>query len=192
MLELKQADIVLTISQSTLGKLIRFFEKAPYGEAASVFNHVGVITVGGTDPQITEALWHVRKGSLWTLYGPAAGAKRPEIAVYRPIKVGAEDAAKIAAAAEEYVGRRYGWWQLILQAGDYYASKKAGREIYAFRQLNFSSRVICSQLVGRAFASVGLLFGIPEGAVPNPDDIADFLDASPDKYVKIYGPGKLG
>ncbi len=200
MLSLHTADVVITRSQEgEVGPVIRWFTKRPGDPAWG--NHVGLITKGGMippihlewvgHPQITEALWKVRSGSFWTLYGPPAGPGRPKVLIYRPLTLDLETRRRIAARAEEYIGRRYGWWQLLNQGVDWWLSKKRGKEVYLFRHLDYGDRVICSQLVGRAFAPEGLRFGVPEGVIPNPDDVDDFCREHPMKYGRILGPAVL-
>lgn len=194
------ADIVLTRSTSGwLGPVIRWFQRRRGDPAWS--NHVGIITRPGivpamddrvSRPVIVEALWHVRSSPIWESYGPPAGAKRPEILVYRPSALDSGTRTRIAAHAEQYVGRRYGWWQLVLQAADRWISRRAGREVYVLRALDLGDRVICSQLVGRAYGAEGLTFGVPAGTVPDPDAIEDYCREHPDKYTRIFGPGHLG
>jgi len=198
MLTLYPGDIFLSQSQDgKLGPIIRWFQGRP-GDPAD-FNHTGLVTRAGVlpssnslqHPVITEALWHVRRGSLWEFYGPPAGEKRPALAIYRPYTLDSAACTRLAGRAEEYVGRRYAWWGLGLQGADWWLTKKAGHEVYAFRHLDLGNRVYCSQLVGRVYAAEGLTFGVPEGAVPNPDDIEDYCRTHPNKYKLVFGPALL-
>jgi len=189
---LQPGDIVLTRSRTgVLGPLIRWFQARPNDPA--YFNHVGVIVSYGTESTaiLVEALWHVRALTLWKAYGPPAGAGRPVIAIYRP-RMDAVRCQAVATEVLKYVGRRYGWWQLLLQAADWWVSKQRGREVYAFRRLDLGDRVICSQLIGRGFARAAWTFGVPPGAIPNPDDIHDDTQVRPSLYETTFGPAVLG
>jgi hypothetical protein len=195
------ADVILTRSNTFLGRAIRFAERRP-GDPA-VYNHAGIVTrsglVGGTprhpDPDnwrqaaMVEALWHVRLGEVWDYYGPPAGANRPEVAVYRPTNVPSNDRSAIAAAAEEHVGQRYGWWKLFTHLGDSALSALIPRvkDVRLLRRLNFwDARPICSVLVAWAFASRGYDFGVPAGSA-SPDDIHDYVERELGRnYVKVF------
>ncbi len=193
------ADIILTHSETGwLGKAIRFVEQRP-GDPAWA-NHVGIVTDSGTIvPKagipiavMVESLWHVRQGTVWDGYGPAKGPQRAEVLIYRPYTLPSATRTQIAAVAEQYVGRHYAWWRLLMHAADWELSKRAGHQVYVFRRLNFARDTECSGLVQRAYATSGYTFEVPRGVIPNPDDIHDFCYGNPDKYRLIFGPGRIG
>jgi hypothetical protein len=194
------ADVILTRSNTFLGRAIRFAERRP-GDPA-VYNHVGMVTrsglVGGTPRHPTpddwrqaamvEALWHVRLGEVWDFYGPPAGENRPEVAVYRPTNVPSNDRSAIAATAEEHVGQRYGWWKLAAPLADSLLSAVTPfRDVRLFRRLLFAdSRPICSYLVAKAYASRGYDFGVPAGTA-TPDDVHDYVERELGRnYSKVF------
>jgi hypothetical protein len=190
-----RGDIVLTRSDSLLGLLIRWFERRPNDRVD--YNHVGVLVTGGIvlDAELIEALWRVRRGSLWNLYGPASGANRPEIAVYRLCALDASAGLRVAQRAAKYEGRRYAWWALLEHAADRVLTRWRGRETYLFRRLFCAPLVECSGLVLRVFQPERdllpePLFNVPPGARPNPDDIHDYLQR-PGVAALIYS-GVLG
>lgn len=198
-MRLLSADVVLTRSGTWLGRVIRFAERRP-GDPVR-YNHVGVVTLPGyvgqhaegfgdvdrTESEMTEALWHVRTGPVWDFYGPPAGPKRSEIAVYRPITLDESERAWVAWAAKKLTGRRYGWWKLLTHLGDSAISAVTpGVDVRLFRRLNFvDSRPICSYLVAKAFEFVGKDFGVKAGSA-SPDDIEDFCRSRPDKYSLVF------
>ena len=192
------ADVVLTRSNTLLGKTIRFAERRP-GDPA-VYNHVGIVTQSGIvapgavespltpRAEMTEALWRVRRGLVWDFYGPPAGDKRPEVAVYRPYVLDSSTRSRIAARAEEFVGEKYGYWKLGAHLADSALSAVVPfvKDVRLFRRLLFwDGRPICSFLVAEAFASQGLDFGVPSGTA-SPDDIEDFCRSHDDRYRLIF------
>lgn len=177
MVQLLPGDIVLTRSRSLLGWAIRYFEQRP-GDPAWA-NHVGMIVTAGDEhtAELVEALWKVRRGPLWQLYGPPAGAddKRPEIAVYRLCEPLPDHRQAAAAHAETFVGRQYGAWKLIAHAADWWLTRKLGTEVFGFRRLLRMDRYpICSYLVADAWAQGGVSFEVPPGSA-DPDHIHDYV-----------------
>jgi len=187
------ADVILTRSDTWLGKAIRLAERRP-GDPA-IYNHVGIVTRSGfvdwdlshgLQAEMVEALWRVRQGPVWNLYGPPAGANRPAVAVYRPLNVPSNDRSAIAGAALDHVGQKYGWWKLLGPLGDSALSFAARRDVRLLRRLLFvDQRPICSYLVAKAYVTRGYGFGVPAGTA-TPDDIHDYVEANPDKYVKVF------
>lgn len=199
------ADVVLTRSDTWLGRVIRAAERRPNDVA--VYNHVGVITYAGLVPPpegwndagysfaprgaiMVEALGHVMQHSVWEGYGPAKGSKQSVIAVYRPFTTTSGQRSIVAAKAETFVGQRYGWWKLGAHLLDAGISKVAGRDVRAARKLLFwDARPICSFLVAEAFAAAGLNFGVAPGTA-DPHDIENFCSEKVDKYHRVF-EGKL-
>jgi len=177
--ELQAGDVVLTRSDTLLGAAIRFAEGRP-GDPAT-YNHVGVVTSDGTvGPRgyaaMAEALWRVRAGFVWYLYGPPAGAARPSVAVWRPGFMDARTRARVARIALAHVGERYGWWKLFAHLGDAALSRLRRRDVRVLRRSLFaSSRPICSYLVADAFhRGAGYTFGVPPHTA-SPDDFDDWF-----------------
>ena len=93
---------------------------------------------------------------------------------------------QLALFARDYLGRKYGYFKIILHAGDWILSEITRKEKYFFRKLAKNNNYpICSWLVAHCFKKIGLYFGIN----PNycqPDDIYDFCLRNEDLYKLIY------
>lgn len=190
------ADVILTRSDTWLGRAIRAAERR--GSDTASYNHVGVVVSAGElppqdgdwrlapfGPVMVEALGHVLRRPVWEGYGPQVKDQNA-IAVYRPLNLEPGQGQSIARSAMAYVGERYGWWKLFFHLGDAVISKVAGRDVRLLRRALFvKSRPICSFLVAKAFAAVGLGFGVKPGSA-DPDDVADFCRQNPDKYELIF------
>ena len=114
---------------------------------------------------------------LVTRYGAKKGT---EVAVFRPLNLVEAERGTIVEAAENYVGRDYGWFQLIGHGLDWVL-----QGAYVFRRLTGSDRYpICSWLVAHSFAKVGKYFGVPPAAA-SPDDICDFAERNTDRYERV-------
>jgi len=194
-LVLLTGDVVLTRSDTFLGKAIRLATRR-LGDAV-VYNHSGLVTQSGLVPGpyadavdsgacMVEALWHVRYGSVWRFYGPPAGPKRPEVAIWRPFSLDSPTRSRIAAHAEARVGQRYASWRLLGHLADSGLSWLAlGHDVRLFRRINITDRPICSMLVAQAFSSQGLDFGVSASSA-DPDDIADYVETHPLKYALVF------
>ena len=189
-MDFEVGDVVLTRSDTWLGAAIRFAERRP-GDPVN-YNHVGIVTSSGSVgpggyAAMTEALWHVRCGFVWYLYGPPAGEKRPEVAVWRPGFMTSRERARVARVAACQVGEKYGWWKLGCHLGDSVLSAVAHRDIRLFRRSLFlSSRPICSYLVADAFDSAaGYRFGIPAHTA-SPDDIDDWVSNPKNGWTLVF------
>jgi hypothetical protein len=178
--ELEPADIFLTRGTAWVSRAIRFFSRR-IGEPRTKANHVGVVVEGGsvTDAVVVEALSKVRRHRLARQYGAKKGT---QVAVYRPLDLTQEERKTITEAAEAYVGRDYGWFQLIGHLFDW-----ALQGAYVFRRLTGSDRYpICSWVVAHSYAKAGRNFGVAPGAA-TPDDICDFVERETEKYRQIRG-----
>jgi hypothetical protein len=197
LMNLFTGDIILTRSNTLLGKAIRFAERRPGDKSWA--NHVGLVTHSGSTQELapyqaemTEALWRVRRGDVRTHYGEPAGAGRPDVKIWRP-KAGYVSSAQrsIAAAhAEQYVGAKYGWWKLLAHAGDaLLAAALPVQNVRLFRRLLFmDERPICSFLVAVSYATAGVTFGV-DADTASPDDIDDYCTKS-EQWECIF-QGKL-
>jgi hypothetical protein len=136
--------------------------------------------------EMTEALWRVRSGPIWQFYGPPAGKKRAQIAIYRIVNLSFEQRIEVAQAAYEFLGRRYGWWKLVAHAADSIVSRELHREVYLFRRLLCSKRYpICSFLVEAAFERVGIDFAPDQSA--DPDHIHDYCERDNNSMLVFQG-----
>lgn len=199
-------DVFFTKSKTILGRLIRWGEKDKGETEATWANHAGVVvedgwimplspdtTFGERQAIVIEALWHTRKGPL-VLNGT-------EVRVFRPVPPWTPaELERFKAAAEPYVGDKYGWWKLLFQLAD----KLAGRKLFTVL-LHKDERPICSYLaakvvgaaegVERITARIKLLgptlngrsffaFGMPPQAV-DPDEGMDFCLAHPELWEEV-------
>jgi len=170
---LQAADIVLTANDKFLGKAIRFFTRS-IGEPPSKINHVGVM-VSPTD--IVEALAKTVKRSVRGAYGDS----KQWIAVYRPCDLSPPRAALVAAKAESYIGRTYGYVKVVAHMLDWFCGG-----IYMFRQLvQMDNYPMCSWLAEHAEAAGGIFFDAPLGSA-SPDDIWDSVNKYKDKFECIF------
>ena len=115
------------------------------------------------------------------------GSKRsPTVGIFRPTNLSEEEIRTVVAAAEGYVGRRYGVLTLVAHLADWVL-----QGAYVFRRLTNDDRYpICSWLVAHAFKRVGKSFGVAPGAA-SPDDVWDFCVNNPDKYAVVLPLGPL-
>jgi hypothetical protein len=183
-IELRPCDIIATKSYGWLGRAIRFFTRR-IGESRSNVNHVGIITHGGSleGAIVVEALSRVIHHPLWEGYGYA---KAPDIAIFRPLNLTEDEREVIRVAAEQYVGRKYGFLKIATHLADWVL-----QGAYIFRRLSSSDNYpICSWVVAQAYAHAGKDFGVQAGAA-SPDDIWDFCLSHPEKYAVIVPLGNL-
>jgi hypothetical protein len=176
-------DIFLTRGSGFLGRAIRFFTRH-VGESRTRVNHVGLIVVGGSlrEAVAVEALRTVARHRLVDEYG----GTRDEVAVYRPRRLSRRELERVVAAAEGYVGRRYGYGKIVLHALDW-----ALQGAYVFRRLGRMDRYpICSWLVAHAYGAAGVHFGVAPGAA-TPDDIWDHVRAHPDEFECVRALARL-
>lgn len=180
--QLVPGDVFMTRGQGLFSRLIRFGTRR-FGERRTKVNHVGLIVVGGTiDEAIAvEALSTVKRHGFARYRGTST-----DIAVYRPSDLTDEELQTIVAAAEGYVGRKYGYLKI---AGHFLDWMLQGA--YVFRRLtNNDDYPICSWVVAHAFLKAGKDFGVEAGAA-SPDDISDFIDKHPERYEEILPLGRL-
>ncbi len=177
-------DVFLTCSRSLLGRAIRFATRG-IGESRSMVNHVGIIVETGSPDEAVglEALSTVKRHRLWNQYGPGSSS---DVAVYRPLNLTVEEKTIIIAAAEEYVGRTYGYLKIAAHLLDWLFFG-----VYFFRRLaRMDDYPICSWLVAHSFEAAGKNFGLPPGKA-SPDDIWDFVITNPEKYRVVHSLGPL-
>jgi hypothetical protein len=89
------------------------------------------------------------------------------------------------AAAERYVGRRYGYLKMLAHLLDWLFLG-----VYLFRRIASMDRYpICSWVVAHAYGKTGRHFGVAPGAA-SPDDIWDYVVAHPQEYrcVRALAP----
>ncbi|NNM04160.1 MAG: hypothetical protein HKO65_03575 [Gemmatimonadetes bacterium] len=184
-LELQPGDVLVSRGTGLLSKAIRFFTRR-IGESRTKVNHVGVIVEGGPlhEARVVEALWKVVRRRLVDGYG-APGSS--EVAIFRPTNLTEEEIRTVAAAANSYVGRRYGVLKLFAHLADWVL-----QGAYVFRRITRMDRYpICSWLVACSFEKAGKDFGVAPGAA-SPDDIWDFCTRETEKYEEVLELGGLG
>jgi hypothetical protein len=183
-LQLEPADILLARRRSFISRGIRFFTQS-FGEARSEVSHAGVVVEGGSIEQakIVEAAGRVAKRHLLPRYGKRS---HTEVAFYRPLNLSPEQRAVIVSAAEDYVGRDYSYFKIVLHLLDWIL-----QGAYFFRRLGgIDDYPICSWLVAKAYAKAGKTFGVAPGAA-SPDDIWDFVTRHPHRYQMVRALGPL-
>ncbi len=174
---LQPCDIFLVRGTGLISRLIRFFSRG-IGESRTMVNHTGIVVAGGDLQQavIVEAVRFVRRRRLWEGYGSGDD----EVAIYRPLNLTEDEAVKIVAAAESYVGRDYGYLMIAAHVLDWFFF-----HAYLFRRLIRSDNYpICSWVVASAYSKADKNFGVAPGEA-EPDDIWDFVMKNSDKYQQI-------
>jgi len=180
---LQPGDIFLTRGRGFVSRAIRFFSRH-IGESRTRVNHVGLVVRGGTveSAVVVEALRTVERHTLGDEYGHATD----EIAVYRPTRLTPAQIQRIVSAADGYVGRSYGYGKIVLHALDWLL-----QGAYVFRRLGqMDDYPICSWLVAHAYATVGVHFGVDEGAA-TPDDIWDHVSSHAGEFVRVRALARL-
>ena len=175
--ELQACDLVLVRGRSFWNQAIRLFTRS-LGEDRSKVDHVAIVTEGGAfyDAILVQAFRMVVHESVATSYA----GKDKQVAVYRPLNLGEAEMAKVAAKAESYVGRKYGFGKIVTHSLDWLL-----QGVYLFRRLNIRDDYpICSWVVAYAFLEAGKDFGVEPGRA-DPDDIWDFVTSRPDLYAQV-------
>lgn len=176
---LRECDIFLTRSMGLISRAIRFFTRH-IGESRTKVDHVGIVVEGGPieDAIVVEALsTGVVRHRLFAHYSKK---RKTKLAVYRPINLTDEERATVVSAAENYVGRSYGYIKILAHFLDWLL-----QGAYVFRRLAcMDDYPICSWVVAYAFAKASKTFGVEPGAA-SPDDIWDFAVKNPDKYTLV-------
>ena len=140
--------------ESLLSRLIRGMSRRE-GESPTWASHSGVIAE--QHGLVIEALWTVKRRSLFDYQG------KSQVCVFRAPFVSPGRGLRIADAAANRLGQKYGWWKILQHAH--------GRAARIAR----NDRQICSQLVAECYAEV--CYGFSFGVEPNeaqPDDLLDY------------------
>jgi hypothetical protein len=162
---LEPGDIVCTTSGTWLSRAIRWFSRGRV-------SHTGIGTRSDT---ITEALTRVVRRLFRATYHGST------LTVYRPLDLPPETVTAIAAKAETYVGRSYGYGKILAHALD-----RALGGAYLFRRVaGLNNYPICSWVVAHAYSSQNLTFGVAPGAA-SPADIDRFCREHPAKYLTLW------
>jgi hypothetical protein len=180
---LEAGDIVMTRGEGFLGRAIRFFTRR-VGESRTKVNHVGLVVQGGPlkEAVMVEALRTVVRHRLIDEYG----GTRDQVAIARPTQLSRAELRRIVAAAEGYVGRKYGYGKIVLHALDW-----ALQGAYVFRRLGrMDDYPICSWLVAHAYGAAGVHFGVDPGAA-TPDDIWDHVTTHPGEFARVRALSRL-
>ena len=101
-----------------------------------------------------------------------------QIAIFRPLNISNEERLRIAANANMYVGRGYGYGKIALH-------------LIGLASIGSAKRwPICSWLVARAYGDEGYGFGV-SAKTATPDDIWDFCVSRPDRYQCVRSLGRV-
>lgn len=174
---LQPAGIFLTRGKGFISRAIRFFSRG-IGEPRTIVNHVGIVVEGGgtNEAVVVEALSRVFRHRLAEQYGGG----EDKVAVFRPLNLTPDELTAVVAKAECYVGRKYGYFKIVLHFLDWLLLGA-----YVFRRLGrMDGYPICSWLVAHAYKAAGKHFGVAPGA-STPDDIWDFATRRTDIYQQI-------
>lgn len=206
----RAGDVFFTHSNSVLGRLIRWGETDPGETNGTWANHTGVVVEDGfigeqldtlagiphrlKQAVVVEALWRTRRG-------PLELGRGTEVRVFRPVPAyGPEELARFVAAAESYVGDKYGWWKLLVQLADRLVFR--GRKVLT-TGLHVKGRPICSFLAANTVyaaeslertvarlhalgdpAVAAYAFGIPPQSA-DPDEMMDFCLTHPQLWEEV-------
>lgn len=158
-------DIVHVKGQGLLSRLIRWFSRGG-GEQRTWASHSAmVLRCVGDEVEIIEAIYKVVVRPIKAY----AGGKSRLLVSRRPGGLSEEEKEKMTEKAEDYQGRKYGYWKLFMHALDRIFNNR-----YVFRRLaGMDDYPICSWLVAYVYDRVlGVQFGGPPDAA-QPDDILD-------------------
>lgn len=161
-----------------------------FGDPAE-FSHVGIVSKSGetlatgpAQPYVTEALARVET-EPWS-----SNWEGRSFAIYRYRKMTNHARQVVMRKSAAYTGRPYGWWKLILIAGDAWISRKRGKDTRVLsRLLKRDQEPICSYLVQDiADEAWGDRFGVPQGSA-QPDDIGDWCKRQevPSRDLRLSG-----
>lgn len=136
------------------------------GEGKGSMGHAGV---GVNQSFFVEALWRV----VLTAWDGLSGRGGQ---VWRYIPFTDEQRKAIADKADDYLGRKYGWWKIALQGIDCILGKLFFTDVYLARRLGRIDKYpICSWVVAFAYdRGAGYSFGKEPNAA-TPDDIYDHV-----------------
>jgi hypothetical protein len=179
----RPADIVLTRSFGWASKLIRFGTQRR-GESKSVVSHAGLI-LDGSGTLIEAIFAGVQIHELERCYR----GRDDLVSIWRPINISAEERQQICDRATAYNGSTYGYGKIVLHALDGLLGKLGIPPVFK-RMGGLDDFPICSYLVAKSYAEVGLFFGV-SAKLASPDDIWDFVNCNPSRYTCIRKLSKL-
>jgi hypothetical protein len=158
------ADLIFTRHDWVLGPAIAWITQG-YGDEPTFATHVAGFV---TDIDIVEALATVKRN-------PARRYVYTEHEVWRCCLLSEEHKLRIAAKANDYLGRKYGFSKILTHALDGLLVKVFKRELFVFRKLNHVQRYpICSWIWAFAYEKMGFGFGVPANYI-TPDDMHDWV-----------------
>ena len=177
-MEFRKGDIFLSHKiGNPIFNIVKRATTAP-GEEETFATHTGIFINAF---QVIEAdVGGVVITDFFQKYG-----EKHDLFVFRP-DISEKYQNQLAFFARDYLGRKYGFFKIILHASDWILSEITRKEKYFFRKLAKNNNYpICSWLVAHCFKKIGLDFGIN----PNycqPDDIYDYCLRNEDLYKLIY------
>lgn len=177
-MQLQAGDVFLTQGNSFVSKAIRFLTRDK-GESRTEVNHVGVVTVDGTDRTaiIVEASSKVVRRPMNAYFM----SKHTKVAIYRyGLLTDAEEDA-VVNYSESMVGAKYGYVKILAHFLDWCIGG-----VYFFRRFAQMERYpICSWIVAYAYQDAGLGFGIEANAA-SPDDIWDWVTNQDNGWRQVH------
>lgn len=176
-IRVRKGDLVGVQGRAWMSRAIRWVTRRKW-EPRSLVNHHAIIVNDGPleDAIVVEAVGKVRRGKLLDFYG----GKSAKVEVWRVINVTLEERDIVAGVAETLVGKKYPYHHLLFQFLDEVVLN--GR--YIFRRLaDLDPFYVCTPLAVACYWAVGKRFGFKSPNQANPDNLRDFLEANPDKYI---------
>jgi hypothetical protein len=178
-MNLLEGDLMLARGMGLSSALIRVGTREP-GEAPSIVNHSGVIVVGGpvNRARLAESL---PQGTVDRPLRDYRRAGADSVVIYRLQTLTDAQRAAVAAAARSYVGKRYGWLQVLADAGDWLLGSR-----WFFRGMLPADRnPVCSAVVALSYAVVGYRFRALPPTDITPDDIWDDVTCSVPPWMPV-------
>lgn len=185
---LKPAYLVLCRGGSLFDRGIRWVLKRPRHPV--FFNHLEIVYKAGDikTAEVLAQMWRCKVHSLYDIYA----GKNMIISIYECLELNEKDAQAIADDAYSHLGQFYNVGMIPLQFVDGILGKVVGREVVFARKLSTTSLGnICSVLGTMAYWRVKKwTFGVP-ARMADPDDVATYCAAHPEKYRLVFGPSHI-
>jgi hypothetical protein len=175
-LKIKAGDIGFVRGGSRLGRIIRWFEREK-GEEPTWPNHVLTFTRDGDlyTAEMVEAQWHVQEGVWYELHGH----ENCELEIWRVRDQTAFGINREIVWLRRQVGNKYGWWKLLLIAGQRFLSLPLKKAMFV------TDRPICSILTALGKNLGGIYFD-RKPMLCTPDNLHDYVVTSPD-WIRVAG-----
>ena len=177
----RKGDIVGTLGYHPISVAIQWATRSK-NEPESFSNHNEIIVNDCDllrDVETVAAMGSgVERHKLCEVYA----GKRDQVEIWRALNFSDEDRELIADAAIKHIGHKYPYHRILLQLID----EKIFGGKFVVRRLAFSENFfVCTPLVVHAIWAADYRFGFKSPAQANPDNLRDYLQNNPDKYINI-------